>query len=180
MNDPQTADKKPISDIAAEPEIRTAAVLCPIAGKLALDRSGTADRGCAIKPYEGHLYAPFSGKVTELSDLRNSLRLVSDDGVELLIRIGWDAAEPDGKYFSAYCKAGDSVKEGDLLIDFDLDAIGKEGYDTVTWVNVTNSERYGSIDIAADGKTRVGDKLLNLIGKSINADQKINENEKPD
>lgn len=154
-------------------------VLCPIAGKLDLDRvketvfsSGALCKGCAIEPYEGRLYAPFSGKVETLSDTNHAISLVSDGGVKLLIRIGQDSVTSAENYFSAYCKAGDPVKEGELLIEFDFDAIKKAGCDTVTSVILVNSDRYECADVAEEGKISVGDRLLDLIDKTADADQK--------
>lgn len=165
---------KKISEPTSYDGSKTSTVLCPINGKVlplssvsdASFASGVLGKGCAIEPYDGHLYAPFDGTVDNLSDSLHAIALKGKDGVDLLIHIGRDTVGLGEKFFKAYCKNGDSVKEGDLLIDFDMDGLKKAGYDPVTPVIVTNSDSYESVGTVADGKTDVGEGLLSLIKKS--------------
>lgn len=157
----------------------TATVLCPMNGKVvplssvpdATFASGVLGKGCAIEPYEGHLYAPMDGTVDNLSDTLHALSLKGKDGVEILMHIGRDTLELGGKFFEAYCKNGDAVKAGDLLIDFDMDGLKKAGYDLVTPIIVANSDNYESVGTVADGKTDVGAGLLSLV-KKVGSDDK--------
>ncbi|MGM9636906.1 MAG: beta-glucoside-specific PTS transporter subunit IIABC, partial [Eubacteriales bacterium] len=142
----------------------TTTVLSPMNGKVlplssvadATFASGVLGKGCAIEPYEGHLYAPVDGTVDNLFDTLHAIALKGKDGVELLMHIGRDTVELGGKFFKAYCKNGDAVKAGDLLIDFDMDGLKKAGYDLITPIIVVNSDSYESVGTVADGKTDVG------------------------
>lgn len=95
--------------------------------------------GVAIQPAEGKVFAPVDGKVSALFETKHAIGLTSDDGVELLIHVGIDTVNLQGRYFTAHVQTGDQVKQGDLLISFDQQAIQKEGYETVTPVLVANT-----------------------------------------
>lgn len=119
-------------------------------------------KGVAVIPSEGKLYAPFDGEVSMVFETKHAIGLVKDD-VEMLIHIGLETVSLEGKYFDAKVQAGDKVKKGNLLIEFDLEAIAKEGFDTITPVIVSNADDFA--DIAADrtsGKATVGAHLLTV------------------
>ena len=63
----------------------------------------------------------------------------------MLIHIGLETVSLEGKYFQAKVQAGDKIKKGDLLIEFDLDAIAKEGFDTITPVIVSNADDFANV-----------------------------------
>ena len=88
--------------------------------------------------------------------------LQTKDGVQLLIHIGMDTVNLKGKYFIAHAKTGDSVKKGDLLVEFDQNAIEKAGYNLITPIIILNSKDYKQIKPTSQAKVVVGDELLNL------------------
>ncbi|MDR0922458.1 MAG: PTS system trehalose-specific EIIBC component [Lactobacillales bacterium] len=98
--------------------------------------------GVVIEPKEGKLYAPFDGDVVTLFPTGHAIGLVNEEGAELLIHIGLDTVKLEGKYFTMHVKQGDTVKQGDLLIEFDKDAIERAGYVTQTPVVVTNPDNF--------------------------------------
>lgn len=125
--------------------------------------NGILGQGAAILPSEGKLYAPCKCKVSSLFDTKHAIGLTTEDGLELLIHIGLETVNLNGKYFNTKVKIGDFVKQGDLLIEFDLTAIKKEGYDTITPVLVTNADDYESVKpIMEAGEAVVGNKLLTI------------------
>ena len=103
-------------------------------------------RGAAVENPEGKVYAPFDGAVTVLFDTKHAIGLQSADGIELLIHVGLDTVELQGKFFTAHVKQGDMVSKGQLLLEFDAAAIAQK-YDTTTPVIVTNAAVYGRITI---------------------------------
>ena len=105
-------------------------------------------RGAAVKAPEGKVYAPFDGTITVFFDTKHALGLHSDDGVDLLIHVGLDTVNLNGQYFTAHAAQGDTVKKGQLLLEFDAAAIEAAGYDVTTPVLVTNAADYGKITIA--------------------------------
>ncbi|MEZ3503065.1 MAG: glucose PTS transporter subunit IIA [Lachnospiraceae bacterium] len=87
--------------------------------------------GVAVIPSEGKVYAPADGVVTSVFDTKHAVCFASSCGTELLIHIGVDTVNLQGKYFTAHVKDGDAVKKGQLLVEFDKEQIEKAGYDTV-------------------------------------------------
>ena len=73
--------------------------------------------------------------------------LVSDNGVEMLIHVGLETVALKGAPFTPHIKTGDSFKKGDLLLEFDIDAIKAAGYETQTPVIVTNAEDVGGVTV---------------------------------
>lgn len=104
--------------------------------------SGAMGKGVAVEPTEGVVYAPFDGEVSILFPTKHAIGLKSDDGIELLIHVGLDTVQLDGKHFSAYVSQGEKVKKGTKLVTFDIEGIQKEGYRTTTPVIVTNTDQY--------------------------------------
>lgn len=84
------------------------------------------------------------------------------NGAEILIHVGIDTVNLQSRYFTPKAKAGDFVRAGQLLLEFDLEAIRNEGYDTVIPVIVTNTADYGTIEPAGTGVIKTGDNFLKL------------------
>lgn len=125
-------------------------------------------KGIAILPSEGRVYAPFDGQVVMLFHTSHAIGLVSDENVELLIHIGIDTVNLDGKYFSPKVKTGDSFKKGDLLIEFDLQGISKAGYELFTPVIVTNSDLFDIEKIGKKSQLTHDDVVFYLGKKEVN------------
>lgn len=126
---------------------------------------GILGQGAGIVPVDGTLYAPFDCTVFSVADTGHAINLIGPGGIEMLIHIGLDTVELNGKGFKTMVKDGQQVKKGDTLIKFDLDAI-KKGYETITAVLVTNADEFAVVEqIKADGTVKVGDPLL-VVRKS--------------
>lgn len=106
---------------------------------------GEMGKGVGIEPAEGKVYAPFDGMVSMLPDTKHAIGLTSADGIEMLIHIGLDTVELDGKFFTAHVKTGDAIQKGQLLIEFDRKRIA-EKYSMITPVLVTNFEEFGKVE----------------------------------
>ena len=87
--------------------------------------------GIAIIPNSGKVYAPIDGTIISIFDTKHAICFASKYGTEILIHIGVDTVNLQGKYFTTYVKDGDVVKKGQLLIEFDKEQVEKEGYNTV-------------------------------------------------
>lgn len=86
--------------------------------------------GVAVQPTVGQIFAPADAVVTNLADTKHAIGLQSRGGNEILIHIGIDTVQLGGKFFKAHIKDGDTVRKGQLLIEFDLEQIKKAGYGT--------------------------------------------------
>lgn len=146
----------------------TVTVYAPLNGTAAAQKDigdptfaeGILGQGAAIVPVEGKLYAPFDCEVFGVADTGHAINLVGPQGIEMLIHIGLDTVELNGKGFTPKVKDGQKVKRGDLLVEFDLDAI-KKNYETITAILVTNSDEFAIVEqLKSDGTVRVGDPLM--------------------
>ena len=121
--------------------------------------------GAAVIPADGKIYAPADGTVVNIMDTKHGIMFQTAQGVELLIHIGLETVNLKGKYFTAHAENGAQVKAGDLLVEFDLDAIIKEGYDPITPIVVTNGDAYiRSVNMAKSGEQIAhSDCLLTIV-----------------
>ena len=94
--------------------------------------------GIGILPRKEQVYAPCDGMVEVVFPTGHAIGISNGD-VELLIHIGLNTVELDGKGFQAYVKQGDKVKKGDLLVTFDKEFIEDEGYDSTVVFIVTET-----------------------------------------
>ena len=142
----------------------------PMAGSLiSLDQvddetfsSGVLGAGAAIRPSEGKVYAPFDGQVETLPDSLHALGLLSDSGVELLIHVGLETVNLNGRHFTSRVRQGQHFRKGELLLEFDLSAIQAEGYDSVTPVVVTNADDFAAVTLAAAGPVKAENPILQI------------------
>lgn len=145
-------------------------ILAPMSGSvLALDQvpdgtfaSGLLGKGVAIIPASGRVIAPFAGEVASLFQTKHAIGLLSDGGIELLIHVGIDTVKLNGVPFTAHVKEGDRVQAGDLLLEFDRQAILDAGYDLATPIIISNSDGYRSVDIVSGSAVDAGQPLLSV------------------
>ncbi len=118
-------------------------------------------KGVAIRPSQGKVFAPFDGTVDMMFDTGHAVNLISKDGVELLIHVGLDTVKLKGEHYTAHVKNGDTIKKGQLILEFDAAAIAAAGYDVITPVVVCNTPEFTSV-AAHTGPVEPGDDLLTL------------------
>lgn len=170
-NAPQTANGAPETATAftepkeAQGELN---ILSPMQGK-AVSLADTDDdtfaaeilgKGAAIEPREGKVYAPFDATVETL--MGHAVGLTGENGVEMLIHIGIDTVQLNGKHYTPHCTEGQHVKAGDLLMEFDMAAIQAEGFKTITPVIVTNADDYADVLTHIGKQTKAGETLLTV------------------
>lgn len=145
-------------------------VATPVAGRvLPLEQvpdkvfsSGAMGQGLAVIPSEGKAYAPVSGTVVAVMPHAFGIRRA--DGLEVLVHIGLDTVQLNGKHFSPAVTQGQQVAEGDLLNEFDIAAIRAAGYDPTTIMIVTNTGPYQAVVPVADGEVTASELALDLVG----------------
>lgn len=146
----------------------TKKVFAPVAGEL-INIESVSDPtfaqkmmgdGAAIIPTDDHFYAPFDGTVETVFPTKHAIGLKSKDGVELLIHVGIDTVDLKGAHFTTHVNQGATVKQGELLLDADLDAIKADGYDTTTMLVVTNTKDF--VDVVPNEVTTVDKNAVAL------------------
>lgn len=116
---------------------------------------------CGVDPDEGKVYAPISGKISQIADTLHAVGIEAA-GIELLIHVGVDTVEMNGEGFRPMVKAGQNVKKGDLLLTMDLDKIHGAGHLATVIMAVTNSGDFSGVESAAAGHVDVGDDVLRV------------------
>ncbi|NYC53044.1 glucose-specific phosphotransferase system IIA component [Clostridium beijerinckii] len=120
-------------------------------------------KGAAIIPSKGIAVSPVNGVISALFETKHAIGITAEDGTEILIHIGLDTVKLGGKHFTAHVKSGDKVKIGDLLVEFDIEAIKREGYEVITPVLVTNSSDYKDVLSLIDKDVKEKDELIKVI-----------------
>ncbi|MEK4216785.1 MULTISPECIES: beta-glucoside-specific PTS transporter subunit IIABC [unclassified Bacillus (in: firmicutes)] len=124
--------------------------------------AGIMGKGFAIEPEEGEVVSPVYGSVTTVFKTKHAIGITSDQGAEILIHIGLDTVKLEGQWFTAHVKEGDKVAPGDPLVSFDLEQIKAAGYDVITPVIVTNTDRYSFSPVKEIGRVQTKEALLAL------------------
>jgi PTS system beta-glucosides-specific IIC component len=125
--------------------------------------SGALGKGAAIEPGEGKVVAPVDGVVTTFFPTGHAIGITSDNGSEILIHIGMNTVELNGKYFKPKVDQGQRVKKGDLLLEFDIENIRKEGFSLTSPVIITNTDKYYDIKVLKQGSVSYNEELLDVM-----------------
>jgi PTS system beta-glucosides-specific IIC component len=124
--------------------------------------SGAMGKGLGIIPTDGHIYSPITGTIKAAMKTGHAFGIKSEDGVEVLVHIGIDTVQLQGRGFEAAVTRGQQVRAGDLLAVVDLDVVTEAGYDTTTLVMVTNTAQLGSVEPVAGGTLAQGDTAITV------------------
>ena len=153
------------------------AIKSPISGKvIELEKvddpvfsSGAMGKGIAIEPMDNKVYAPFNGTIEFIAETKHAIGLLSEDGVEVLIHVGMDTVKMQGRGFNVKTSVNSKIKAGDLLLEFDRNAIEKEGYSLITPVVITNADNYEDNVLCIYEEVKNGREIINLKQLSMQA-----------
>lgn len=154
-------------EVAIEKEI----LVSPLQGKvLPLEQSsdvafasGAMGKGILIDPTEGVLTSPVNGTITTVFPTGHAIGITSNDGAEILIHVGVNTVKLKGQFFDKRVKEGDMVKQGQLLLEFDIEQIKAAGYTTATPIIVTNSAQYLDVLNTMETEVKREDYLLTVV-----------------
>ncbi|WP_339187146.1 glucose PTS transporter subunit IIA [Paenibacillus sp. FSL R5-0490] len=118
--------------------------------------------GAAVESIDGKVYAPFDGKVVSLFPTKHAIGLMSNEGVEMLVHVGINTVKLKGKHFTAYVQQDQVIKQGDLLIEYDHEAIRAAGFDTVVPIIISNTFEYQSVEQIAEDRVVQNEALLRI------------------
>lgn len=145
-------------------------ILAPVSGK-AIPMSQVNDptfsqeilgKGVAVIPNEGRITAPADGEITMVFDTLHAISMKTDSRAELIIHVGLDTVQLKGQYYTAHVKAGDRVKAGDLLLEFDLQRIKEAGYDVTTPVIICNTPDFPNMKCLSGMDVKEQDRIICL------------------
>ena len=119
-------------------------------------------KGMAVIPSEGKVVAPCDGEISTLFETKHAVGITANDGIELLVHVGVNTVELEGKYYETHVKQGDMVKAGQLLLTFDMKKIQEAGYNITTPVIVTNTYNYIDVIGLKTGSIQRMDPLIKV------------------
>ncbi|HEY6360490.1 MAG TPA: phosphoenolpyruvate--protein phosphotransferase, partial [Vicinamibacterales bacterium] len=122
--------------------------------------------GVSIDPVTASLTAPCDGRVVLIHSAAHAVTLASPQGVEILMHVGLDTVQLKGRGFTARVRAGDDVRAGDVLIDFDADYVATHARSLMTQVVVTPPERVAAIRSATGVVSAGVDTILSVTLKN--------------
>ncbi len=133
-------------------------VMSPVNGKIVpasaipdpMFAAETMGPSIGIEPTQGRVYAPFNGTVSMIFPTKHAIGIVSDEGIELLIHVGVDTVNMEGKGFESTVNQGDKITQGQVLLEFDRSEIKAAGYSDTVVVVITNKDALKEIKKAAE------------------------------
>lgn len=148
------------NEVQTLPTLKEGSITSPVIGNVMkltdvkdeVFSSEAMGKGIAVMPTENYVVAPEDCKVSVIFPTKHAIGLTLDNGVELLIHIGMNTVELNGKYFEQHVEVESRVSKGTKIVSFDKEAIEKEGYDMTIPVVVTNSTEFKNIQTVDSGK----------------------------
>lgn len=119
-------------------------------------------KGVSIIPNSNDVVSPVSGTISVNYPTHHAYGIISNDGAEVLIHLGIDTVELDGRFFTSLVKQGDQVNAGQNIGTYDYKEIKKAGYDATAMIVVTNSKDYADVETISKEAVEAGDQLLAL------------------
>lgn len=120
-------------------------------------------KGVAFIPEVGRVVAPIDGTVEMVFDTKHAISMRSESGIEILIHVGLDTVSLKGEPFTTHVEAGQAVKAGDLMLEFDIDAIKAAGLETITPLVICNTPDYKEITASVGKAVNTLDEVLTLV-----------------
>ncbi|MBQ3040495.1 MAG: PTS glucose transporter subunit IIA [Clostridia bacterium] len=124
--------------------------------------SGVMGDGFGVLPSSKRILSPVSGKIENAYKTGHAYTIVSDDGLDVLVHIGIDTVELEGRFFEKKVTSGEQIKKGDVLAIADIEKILEAGFDPVCVVVASNSDKMNNIEMNY-GKCYSGDEVMKYV-----------------
>lgn len=121
--------------------------------------------GVAIIPEEGVIYSPVDAMVEIVMETKHAVGLRTQSGTGILIHVGIDTVNLEGKYFSEHICQGQTVKKGELLLEFDQEKIKEAGFDTTTSLIVTELTEGYRLKKEKNKRVKPDDQIIQILKK---------------
>lgn len=161
------------SELVQKPEklVERESIKSPITGKVTpltevkdpAFSSEAMGKGAAIKPIVGEVVSPVNGKISAIFPTHHAIGITSENQAEILIHVGLDTVQLEGKHFEALVNQGNVVKQGDPLIRFDIEKIKEAGFDITTPVIITNMDKFTDIIVTDKEEVKANDDFIRVI-----------------
>lgn len=121
--------------------------------------SGMLGKGCGIDPEEDVIVAPIDGTLVAVAQTLHAVGIETDDGAELLVHVGMDTVNMNGRGFKALAKQGERVHTGQKLLQFSREEIEKDGLSPIICCVVSNSKDLTNVEFNCEGRAERGDRI---------------------
>lgn len=144
------------------------AVTSPVAGTVValadvddpVFSSGALGQGVGVRPSAGTVVAPVGGTV--ITAMPHAVGIEVAPGLQVLVHVGIDTVELEGRHFDGHVAQGQQVRPGDPVADVDLDGLVADGFDPTTLVVLTQVPAGATITAVAAPEVGTGDELLTI------------------
>ncbi len=117
--------------------------------------------GLAFIPKDGKVVSPVSGKIVRIFPTKHAIVILTENELEILIHLGLDTVELNGKGYEVFVNEGQQIKVGDPLMNVDLELLEKYNKEIVTPMTITNSEeKVDQIELRKKGEIHRGEYVL--------------------
>ena len=124
--------------------------------------------GFAVEPSDGAVYSPVQGKVVSIFKTKHAIGLQTEEGLEVLLHLGLDTVELEGKPFEMNVKQGDKVTYSTKLVNMDMAQIRKAGKDPVVLTIITNTQGHVATinyKVEADTEVKAQEQVVDVLTK---------------
>ncbi len=155
------APAKPAVPDSVEASVAADALCAPVSGRVVkmadvpdpVFSGEVLGKGCAIWPDEEVVYAPISGTVSVT--MGHAVGITSDDGIEVLVHVGVDTVDMNGKGFTGYVQQGDTVKAGQPVLKMTKADIAEAGHPDCVVLAVSNTADFADVELTAEAESTV-------------------------
>ena len=116
--------------------------------------------GAVVTPTAATIVAPEDGQVIFVFDTKHAIGFLTDSGLSMLLHIGIDTVNLEGKGFTCFVENGQSVKKGDKLLEIDIDYLTANAPSLCSPILCTELEDNQKVRLLAEGEVKAGDPLF--------------------
>lgn len=121
--------------------------------------------GVAFKPSKGEVVSPVDGKIIQVFPTKHAVGILADNGAEILIHIGLETVGLNGEGFTTHIGEGDKVKQGQLLVSFDMEIVSTKAKSTITPMIITNTDDMSEVTVLEKAEVTAGQDEVLVVKK---------------
>jgi sugar PTS system EIIA component len=125
--------------------------------------SGMMGQGVGFKFDGDTVYAPCNGKIILIANTKHAIGIMADNGAEILIHVGLDTVQLNGKGFDVLVSVDSIVKQGEPILKIDRAYMAEKNIDLTIPMVITNSSDLTIKCVMENGRIEVGDKVIEIL-----------------
>ena len=116
--------------------------------------------GAVVTPKSDVVRAPEDGEICFVFDTKHAVGFMTESGISMLIHVGIDTVNLNGKGFEVLVENGQKVKKGDPMLKIDLEYLKGHAPSVATPVICTELEDNQKIRLLKEGEIKAGEALF--------------------